>query len=180
MMQLQIYSPQDLPIQLKWQIYAFIRMEWPTAFHATEEILTSDCYHPCHFLFADGDLLMSHVAVVWKQLIHAGQTYKTYGLVSVMTFPDHRNQGYGMQVILKAKNYIEQTDGDIVFFHSGQVGFYEKAGFEYTEKVKVLKGDPDHPEPDDQRPYMLFLSEKAKNHRIRFETKPLYFGKNVW
>jgi predicted acetyltransferase len=155
-------------------------MEWPDAFPATQEFLTSDQYHPLHFVFVEGDILVSHVAVVWKMLTHEEQTYKTYGLVSVMTFPSYRNQGYGIQLITKAKKYIEQTNGDIVIFHSDQIGFYEKVGFEYVEKVKLLKGEPDHPIPDDERPFMLFLSEKAKTNRSDFESKPVYFGRDVW
>jgi predicted acetyltransferase len=167
MIQLQKYTSQNLPLQLRWQIYAFIRMEWPKAFPAV------------HFVFVDNDVLISHVAVCWKMLPHEGHTCKTYGLASVLTFPDHRNQGYGLRVVTEAKKYLEQTDGDLVLFHSDQVGFYEKAGFEWGENVTLLKGKPDHQIQDEERPYMLFLSEKAKIHRSDF-SKPVYFGEEVW
>ena len=179
MIQLLKYTSHNLPLQLRWQIYSFIRMEWPKAFPATQAFFTHQQFQAVHFVFVDNDVLISHVAVCWKMLPHEGHTYKTYGLASVMTFPDYRNQGYGLRVVAEAKKYMEQTDGDIVLFHSDQVGFYEKAGFEWVENVKLLKGKPDHPIQDDERPYMLFLSEKAKLHRSDF-SKPVYFGEEVW
>lgn len=180
MIKLKRYSSRDIPIELRWQIFSFIRMEWPKAFLATREFLTTEKYNPQHFVFVEDNVLISHVAVLQKTIEHAGQIYKTYGLVAVMTFPSHRYQGYGIQLVIEAKKYIEQTDADIVIFHSDQVGFYEKAGFECVEKVKLIKGDPNNPVPDDQKPFMLFLSEKAKTHRSNFESKPVYFGKEVW
>ena len=43
--------------------------------------------HPVHFILEEEDILMSHVAVVWKLLLHAGQGYKAYGFTEVFTYP---------------------------------------------------------------------------------------------
>jgi predicted acetyltransferase len=179
MIQLQKFTHQTLPPHLKWQIFSFIRIEWPNALPITQEFFT-ERFHPIHFVLVDDELLVGHVAVVWKQLTHAGQAYKTYGLVSVLIYPSYRKQGHGLRLVTEAKQYIEKLDGDVLLFFSHKVGFYEKAGFIYMNSMKVLKGDPKHPILDDDRPYMLFLSEKARAHRSDFESESVYFGENVW
>lgn len=137
-------------------------------------------YHPVHFVLSENNLLISYLAVVWKNLEHAEKKYKTYGLSGVFTHPSFRKQGYGLQLVKEAKRYIENSDADITLFTSIHIGFYEKAGFIPMENAKIFEGNSKHPEEVRESVFMLFLSTKGREARKDFETKPIYFGKNIW
>jgi len=176
-------NQQSIPPLIHQQIVDFLRIVWPEGFKGENRLRTwisKDEFHPVSFVFVEDDNLMSHTEVVWKYLKHEGITYKTYGLSGVLTYPQFRKQGYGLKLIKIAKEYIEKQDGDIVMFGSKITGFYEKAGFEKMNKVIVLKGDPKKPEKSDEDAYMFFLSEKGRNGKKAFETKPVYFGEDTW
>lgn len=179
-----IYQNNELPSLIKWQVVSFTRIVWPEGFVGENQFrdwISPEKYHPLHFVFMANDLLVSYVGVVWKELEHIGVTYKTYGLSGVFTYPSFRNQGYGLQLVKSAKEYIEkQQDGDIVLFPSMQKGFYEKTGFILMEHAKLFEGNTKQPKEHNEQVFMLFLSEKGNEHRKDFETKPIYFGENVW
>ena len=137
--------------------------------------------HPITFLVEEKGVLISRLEVVWNILQHAGEEYKTYALSGVFTFPAFRKQGYGLQLVQSAKDYIEQRgEADIVLFHSTLKGFYEQAGFERMDNLVTLVGDPQHPERSDETGFMLFLSEKGKRGRNSFEKGSVYVGKSMW
>lgn len=179
----KIYESNDLPEHIKWQVLSFLRIEWPDGFVGENKLrdwISEKENHPVSFVLTENNLLISHVEVVWKELKHAGNTYKTYGLSGMFTYPSFRKQGYGQELVASAKKYIESQDGDIVLFTSCVQGFYEKAGFLRLDKAKVLKGDPNNPETENESVFMLFLSEKGKQGQKDFEEKPIYFGVNTW
>ena len=178
-----VYNESEIPPQIKWQIISFLRVQWPDGFVGKNQYrnwISPEYQHPFHFVLMENDLLVSFVGVVWKNLDHAGETYKTYGLSGVFTYPSFRKKGYGLQLVKSARDYIEKQDGDIVLFTSTQKGFYEKAGFIKLEGVKLLEGARNNAVVHDEPVFVLFLSEKGKAHRNDFETKPIYFGENTW
>ena len=59
-------------------------------------------------------------------------------------------------------------------------GFYEQAGFVKLDNVRLLEGNPTRPKVHDEAVFMSFLSDKGKVGRNSFETKPVYFGEDVW
>ncbi len=137
--------------------------------------------HPVTFLLEEEGVLISHLEVVWNYLHHAQVEYKAYGLTGVFTYPAFRKQGYGLQLVQSAKDYIERRgDADIVIFHSTVKGFYEHAGFECMDGLITLVGDPLNPERSDETAFMLFLSEKGNRGKKSFEIGPLYFGEKTW
>lgn len=183
MIQQLIYEDSKLPGYLKYQAFSFLRIQYPVSFLGKNKLrnwITQSPYHPLHFVLVESDLLISYVGVVWKNLMHAGKIYKTYGLSGVFTFPSFRKQGYGLKLIKKAKEYLDKSDGDIVIFTSIHLGFYEKAGFIHLKEAKILQGNPKHPEEVKENVFMLFLSKKGKDGKKDFETLPIYFGKNTW
>lgn len=184
MVQQHIYSNRELPVDTKWQILSFLRIQWPDGFVGKNKLrhwVIKDEWHPLHFVLVEKNkLLVSHVGVVWKYLEHSGKTYKMYGLSGVFTYPSFRKQGYGLQLVKAAKRYIKNTDGDIALFPSIQKGFYEKTGYSMTEKVKLLKGNPKHPKVVTENVFILYLSDKGIKGRVDFEKKPVYFGQDTW
>ena len=179
-----MFESQDLPERFKCQILSFARIEWPELFSGNLRLRdwsTKPEMHPVSFLLEEEGVLISHLEVVWQVLQYAGEAYKAYGLTGVFTYPAFRKQGYGLQLVQSAKDYIEQRgDADIVIFHSTVKGFYEKVGFEPMDSMVTLVGDPHNPERSDETGFMLFLSEKGKRGRNSFEKGPLYFGEKTW
>jgi predicted acetyltransferase len=178
-----IYKDEQLPSHIKWQIISFFRVEWSNGFsgkNQSRDWISSPNDHPIYFVLMENDLLVGFVGVVWKNLEHNGIQYKTYGLSGVFTYPPFRKQGYGLQLVKSAKEYIEKQDGDIVLFTSIQKGFYEKAGFIRIDTAKLLEGDPENPKIHEEDVFMLLLLDKGKGGRNDFETKPIYFGRDIW
>jgi GNAT superfamily N-acetyltransferase len=184
MIKQHFFESQDLPEKFKCQILSFMRVEWYEEFQDKNRIrnwIKRPELHPVHFLLEEEDILISHVAVVWKLLPHAGQEYKAYGFTEVFTYPAFRKQGYGLQLIQSAKQYIEQReDADLIIFHSSVSGFYERAGFEPMNGMVTLFGDPHNPGRSSEIGFMRFLSEKGQQGRESFAKGTLYFGDGTW
>jgi predicted acetyltransferase len=178
------YSDDQLPTLIKQQILDFIRSIWPDGFvgeNLTRDWIEKTSTHPTHFVTTtDNSLVVSYVGVVWKNLKHVGETYKTYGLSGVFTYPQFRGHHYGLDLVKQATQYITTTDADIILFPSLLNGFYEQAGYEKISSAVLLEGKQNQPLKDDDHLYMQFLSNKAKSDRHLFETQPISFGDDIW
>lgn len=184
MADLIVYKDQyEVPGLIHQQIVDFLRMEWPDGFQGKNRFRNwahNPKNNPVYFVLVEKDILVSHVAVVWKNIIHKNVKYKMYSLSGMMTYPQFRKQGYGLQILKKAKEYIFKQDGDFVMIHSRLKGFYEKVGFETLPKVITLVGDPKNPKDSGEKAFGIFLTEKGKRGRTDFETEPFYFGESLW
>jgi GNAT superfamily N-acetyltransferase len=184
MIKQHLFESQDVPERFQCQILSFVRIEWPELFSGKLRLrdwTTRPELHPLTFLLEEEGVLISRLEVVWDVLRHAGETYKTYGLSGVFTYPAFRKQGYGLQLVESAKGYIKHRgNADIMLFHSTLHGFYEKAGFERVEKLVTLIGDSHNPQRSDETGFMLFLSEKGKRGRSSFENELVYIGETIW
>lgn len=180
MVEQQVYTSHDIPPDLKCQALSFLRMEWPEGFvgdNWLRDWITKEADHPLHFVLIEERLLISHLNVIWKYLEHAGETYKTYGLTGVFTYPSFRGQGYGSRLVAAASEYIRKSDADIGMFHCRPKlrSFYSGAGWVPVDAPPTLIGAREDPEQDDGVMMMQFLSEKGKRGQYAFETIPVYF-----
>ena len=184
MIKQHLFESQNVPESFKCQILSFVRIEWPELFSGERRLrdwTSKPELHPVTLLIEEEGVLISRLEVVWDVLHHAGEEYKTYGLSGMFTYPAFQKQGYGLQLILSAKDYIEQRgDADIVLFHSTLKGFYEKAGFERMEHLVTLIGNPQNLERSDETGFMLFVSEKGKRGINNFKKGPVYVGESIW
>jgi GNAT superfamily N-acetyltransferase len=141
MIQQHIFASQDVPERFKCQILSFVRIQWPELFsgkYRLRDWTSKPDLHPVTFLLEEEGVLISRVEVVWDVLAHAGETYLTYGLSGVFTYPAFRKQGYGLRLVQSAVAWIEQqAEADLVLVHSTLTGFYEQAG-------GCPHGQPDH------------------------------------
>jgi GNAT superfamily N-acetyltransferase len=173
MIEQHIFASQDVPERFQCQILTFVRIPWPELFGGETRLrdwTSKPELHPVTFLLEEEGVLISRLEVVWEVLAHAGETYLTYGLSGVLTYPAFRKQGYGLQLVQSAKAYIEQqTEADLVLFHWTLRGFYEQAGFERMDSLITLVGNPPQPERSPETAFLLFLSDKGKRGRTRFE-----------
>ena len=184
MIQQHIYASQDVPEGFKCQILSFVRIQWPELFRGENRLrdwTSKPELHPMTFLLEEEGVLISRLEVVWDVLAHAGETYRTYGLSGVFTYPAFRKQGYGLRLVQSAKAFIEQqAEADLVLFHSTLTGFYEQAGFERMDHLITLVGDPNLPERSPETAFMLFLSNKGRRGKSRFEQASVYVGESIW
>lgn len=173
MIQQHIFASQDVPERFTCQILSFVRIQWPALFsgkHRLRDWTSKPDLHPVTFLLEEEGVLISRLEVVWDVLAHVGETYLTYGLRGVFTYPAFRKQGYGLQLVQSAVAWIErQAEADLVLVHSTLTGFYEQAGFERMDSLITLVGEPNRPERSPETAFLLFLSEKGKRGRSRFE-----------
>ena len=142
--------------------------------------ITRPEHHPISFLLVEASLVISHAQVVWKNLEHCGEIYKTYGITGVLTFPSFRGQGYGLQVIRAATDYIYQSDADIGMFHCepGLGDFYSQCGWLPMREAITWIGARDHPVRTDELMMMRFFTEKGLRGRGSFESKPVFFDED--
>ena len=184
MIQQHFYESQHVPERFQCQILSFVRIEWPELFSGEQRLrnwTSRPELHPVTFLLEEEGVLISRLEVVWDVLHHAGEAYQTYGLSGVFTYPAFRKQRYALQLVLSARDYIEQQgDADIVLLHSTLKGFYEQAGFERMESLVTLVGDPHNPRRSDETAFMRFLSEKGIRGRRSFENEPVFVGESIW
>ena len=184
MVKLEVYkNNSEIPTHINWQIVDFLRIVWPDGFQGENRLrnwASNEKYHPVIFSLVEKDVLVSHVAVVWKNITHNNIAYKVYSLSGLFTYPQFRKRGFGRQILKAAKKYMLEQDGDIIMIHSRLSGFYEKEGFEPMSEVVTLIGNPESPEKYKETAFIIFLSEKGKSGRKDFESTPFYFGKSMW
>jgi predicted acetyltransferase len=173
-----IYKQSKFPPAFKWQALGFMRLEWPSAFTGNRKLVT-ETYppesEPVHFVAAEGDLLISYAAIIRMTLEHAGEAYKVYGLGNMLTFPSFRREGYGTQILELATEFIKRSDVDIsiLFCQPERKSFYGKPGWQVSRSPTRV-GVPGRYRTDDSLRMMLFVSEKGRRDRKKFEEEPVY------
>jgi GNAT superfamily N-acetyltransferase len=180
-------QPQDLPDKWKYQILSFQRIVWTEGFFGElhgRDWITRKEDHPLHFIIVEGNLLISHLEVVWRYLEHNSITYKVMGVTGVLTFPDFRKQGHGKSLILEATKYIENSDADIGMFscEDKNLEFYKKCGWGNLEHAPItMTGSKDNPHKTDS-PNLLFkpLTKKGEDGKKDFENIQLFFEDDTW
>jgi hypothetical protein len=79
---LEVFTANELPPAIKWQILSFLRTVWWEGFAGPNRL--RDCIsrperHSLHFVLTEAGLLMSHAEVVWDELEYLGETYGRTG-----------------------------------------------------------------------------------------------------
>ncbi len=181
--QLAQYAGEDsLPAHIRWQISSFIRQWWndPHAVQVDAPIMNR-AWNPVFFVMTQGMAVVGHAAVAVKDITHAGERFRLYGLCSVFAYPAFRKRGLGRRVMAAASDYIDgRADADmaILFTRKELGGFYGGAGGAPMEGMTVMIGRPAVPSLD--YPMMRFVSARARADRPRFEEAGFFFGDEKW
>jgi GNAT superfamily N-acetyltransferase len=134
----------DLPVHLRWQIISIICMQcYAIAGDYRGPAALPDEWHPCHVVGTEGDAIVSYAGVVWRDIEHAGQAFRAYGLSSVFTFPALRRCGFGTEVVRFATARIrEAADADValLFARPGLQTLYERNGWQALPSTAFLVG----------------------------------------
>jgi aminoglycoside 2'-N-acetyltransferase I len=186
MPQLGVFSKDDLPRDLAIQIASYVRVQWPFLL-GTKTPLWESAPYPAdgkHFILFDGDVLISHVLVLRKQLSHIGQEWNVGGLASVFTYPTHRGAGHGEKVVAAASDYLRnngETDFALLFCGERVSSLYLRTGWEFWKQPPILFGDKASPQVFDAYLTMgMMVSQRARDARAAMEGQPLYVGQNTW
>ncbi|HET7093776.1 MAG TPA: GNAT family N-acetyltransferase [Thermomicrobiales bacterium] len=179
--------PDDaLPATLRRQILAAHRREWPNAYvsdHDGRTWIQRPQFHPTHVVLIDDGRLIAYTGVVWKDLRHAGETYRTYGLSGVVTTPAFRRQGHGRRVVEAATRLIRASDADIGLFTCapGLTTFYAASGWEWMAGAALFGGPAAAPEREWAEQVMMgFFSAKGRAARSGFTAQPILFDDDLW
>jgi GNAT superfamily N-acetyltransferase len=183
--ELQTFADDELPAELKCQILCAHRIEWPGGYVGENRLrdwVQRPRFHPRHFLLVERGILVSYVGVVWKLLEHGGETYKTYGLSGVYTYPAFRREGHGRRLVDAATAFIRTSDADIGLFmcKPRNVRFYAAAGWIPMPRTALFGGPRSAPYPSGEVTLTGFFSEKGKRGRVSFETGPIFFDDDLW
>jgi GNAT superfamily N-acetyltransferase len=182
MVELLTFKSAEFPEHLKWQALSFLRMNYPDGFKGEDRLrdwVTREEDHPVHIVLVEDHILLSHTNVVWKYLEHDTETYKTYGLTGVFTYPPCRGQGYGTQVIAAGTAYIQKSDADLAMLYCDESlhDLYANQGWRHMDRSTSYIGTKEEPElVDDEILMMLFISPKGQHGEAAFKSKPIHFA----
>lgn len=177
-----IYPAEQLPDPIKYQLLAYVRVEWWWVFQGKNRLwdYTRKSTHPVYAVIVEQDVLIAHAEVNWRWLEHGGKRYKVYGLSAVYVAPSFRKEGFGKMVVREATDWIkQQPDADIsmLFCLPELKGFYESCGWTLMDKTPVHYGAAENPTLlDDELLMMLFMSSSLTG----FENTPVYVGGFTW
>jgi GNAT superfamily N-acetyltransferase len=179
------FRDDELPGDLRCQILSFHRLVWPEDFTGEDRLrhwIQPARYHPFHVAIVDAGVLVSYAGVMWKDLEHAGQTYRTYGLSGVLTYPMFRRQGYGRQVVEAATAVIRASDADIGLFVClpHLINFYAASGWIPMPQAVLRSGPKSLAQPTQEQVMMGFFSPRGKRARPSFTSLPIDFDDVLW
>jgi GNAT superfamily N-acetyltransferase len=185
MVELVTYSDTAFPPDLECQVLSFQRIHWPEGYTGENRLrdwIHHPDQHPTHVALIEDGVLISYAGVLWKELEHAGETYKTYGLSGVLTYPAFRRQGHGRQVVAAATDYIRRSDADIGLFTCAPhlKSFYETSGWKAMEGATLFEGPRADSCRSDELLMMDFFSAKGESSRSAFISLPIYFNETLW
>lgn len=128
---------------------------------------------PISFFVCVEGCVVSYCVVLFKEIFHAGNSYRMAGLNCVCTQLEYRMQGYGSQIVKTATEFITNSDIDIGLFtcDTELSSFYVKHGWTIAKNVYVISGlYPGRASSKDFNKVVLlhFFSEKSQKDRDYF------------
>lgn len=182
LMQMIQFLQTECSAPLREQILALMRREWPQAFEGIEgepPWPDNPATRPTSFVLLEENTVVCHVAVPWKYIQHAGETYKASGLSEVMTHPAYRQRGLGLQLVKAVTSFIMHNGSDIGLFtcQPALIPFYTRGGWEYSPNTNLIGGTREKPFRSDSlglATMMRFFSARAQQRRALFERADIY------
>ncbi|MDK8179279.1 GNAT family N-acetyltransferase [Paenibacillus sp. UMB4589-SE434] len=182
MQRLLQFPKEQCPFQYRNQIVELMRQEWPAAFDGRDdhmEWVHQVDTNPTSFLLTEDDIVISYLAVPWKQVIHKGERYKAYALSEVVTNPAYRNQGYGLRLIREAMSFIHSSQADISIFTCKPelIDFYTQGGWNFIKGTHLIGGTRHKPFRSDVlglSTMISIISDKARRNQLDFTNADIY------
>ena len=171
------FAQADFPAVLKWQALAFMKVQWPSVFERRP--FMSETYpvehDPIHFAIVEADALISYASIMRLAIRHADETFDTWAVGNVFTFPPYRRRGFARQVVDAATAHINDSSADvaILFCAPGTVPFYAASGWTALHGTRTFVGPAGAQRAIDLATMMLFVSGKGQGARRSFAEQPL-------
>ncbi|MFD6183626.1 GNAT family N-acetyltransferase [Streptomyces goshikiensis] len=138
------FAEAELPAALAAQVAALEAEAWPGATPGHDPALAP---RALLLVTADGTVAAS-LALLFKEIRHAGRTYRAAGLSSVVTRRALRGRGCGARLVAAARRELAAVPGlDLVLFSCDRplAPFYEAAGFTRLPGAVLVGGTPGEP-----------------------------------
>ncbi len=182
------YRPENLPVEVHWQVLAFLRVIDTAGFMGRwrgRRWISRPEFNPVHVVLMDGDFVVAHAEALSMRWQHRGIDYEAWGISGVFVYPDYQKQGHGIQIIQAATDYIaRQPNADIGLLWCAPHlrGFYLRCGWQPMEAVTTVLGTSLEAAKahDEEILFMRFFSSKGVQQQSDFQSGTLYFGWTTW
>ncbi|MCX4525620.1 MULTISPECIES: GNAT family N-acetyltransferase [unclassified Streptomyces] len=148
-MEVLVFAEAEVPAGLAGQVAALEGEAWPGATPGHDPALAP---RALLLVAADGTVAAS-LALLFKEVRHAGRTYRAAGLSAVVTRKALRGRGHGALLVAAARRELAAVPGlDLVLFSCDRplAPFYEAAGFTRLPGAVLVGGTPADPLATDE------------------------------
>lgn len=170
------FAQSDMPDALRVQVARLESEAWPGGTHAPPMSTFHDpALDPVLLLLVEDEQALASLAILRKEIQHAGKTFAAVGLSAVTTRADLRGRGLGHRLVVAARERLAREAADLAIFTCDRPlqGFYERAGWQHLPGTVIVGGTPAAPCRSD-RPGLdkvtmaAFFSDRARAHRREF------------
>jgi aminoglycoside 2'-N-acetyltransferase I len=153
-MRLLSFPETDTPAGLRAQVLALQDEAWPPRDGTPSAGPGHDpLLHPRSLLLVDASgTVLAALDLLFKELEHAGRSFRAAGLSTVVTRRAVRGRGYGLRLVTAARERLAGEPGlDLGLFtcDRGLVPFYEAAGWSELPGAVLVGGTREDPLPSD-------------------------------
>ncbi|MFE9368466.1 GNAT family N-acetyltransferase [Streptomyces sp. NPDC006711] len=146
------YPEADTPPPLRAQVLALQDEAWPPGDVPSSGPSHDPGLDPLSMLLTDEHgTVLAALAILRKDLTHAGHRLRAGGLSTVVTLRAERGQGHGRRLVGAARESMASYGIDLGLFTCDRPlrAFYERAGWRELPGAVVVGGTPDAPFPSD-------------------------------
>lgn len=168
------FAPHQVPAAVRTQVAALEEQTWPR--EPGEPAGEHDpALRPETMVLVDGDgVVLASLAILSKEISHAGRRFAARGLSAVVTDQACRGRGHGLRLVTAARERIASSGADLGVFSCDRplAGFYLRAGWQLLPGTVLVGGTPDDPLPSDRFDKLVLaglFTEHAREHAASFE-----------
>jgi aminoglycoside 2'-N-acetyltransferase I len=115
-----------------------------------------------HAVVLEGDLVLSHAAVVPRVLVADGRPWRTGYVEAVATALDHRRRGHASGVMQEAGDIVRRGY-ELGALSTGVTGFYARLGWELWRGPTFTSAPAGlHPTPDEDGTVMILRTSASQ------------------
>jgi len=168
------FPQHAVPAALRVQVEALRDQAWPRG--PGEPVTGHDpALRPVLLLLVDDRaVVLSSLAVLSKQISHAGLRFSASGLSAVVTDRSCRGQGHGHRLVVAARERIAAGGADLGIFSCDRplAAFYARAGWRLLPGTVLVGGTPQNPFPSDRFDKVVLgelFTGHARRHAASFD-----------
>lgn len=175
------YTLDTIPPIVAQQVTDFVRVFWfePYLYRLNPRPMGET---EIAYAMVEENVLYSHAAVVFTNVLCNGIEYASGGLSAVLTYTWFRNRGYGRAVVNACNAEIDASAMDVAILWTSEdkIPFYTHCGWEHAPTASTVKGDPEAPTHHEGVVMFRYVSNRGRAAREDFLSKPIYIGKHGW